>query len=143
MINTGLFTSNTAEWATPQAFFDELDKEFHFDLDPCSTDANAKCELHYTIDNDGLMQNWGGAKSVLQSSVWEGDRQVGQEVLRGIAEAEHPGCYAYPGKDRYGLLPRLHLQESTGGQIHPRQAAFQRSQAGRTVSEYGCNLLVI
>lgn len=60
MITRGLFTSNTDEWATPQSFFDELNKEFRFTLDPCSTDYNAKCELHYTIDNDGLTQNWGG-----------------------------------------------------------------------------------
>lgn len=60
MITQALFSSNTDEWATPQSFFDELNKEFGFTLDPCSTDYNAKCELHYTIDNDGLTQNWGG-----------------------------------------------------------------------------------
>ena len=37
MINKSLFTSNTEEWATPQAFFDELNKEFNFTLDPCAT----------------------------------------------------------------------------------------------------------
>lgn len=62
MINNGLFTSNTNEWATPDSLFKELDAEFHFDLDPCSTDDNAKCELHYTIDTDGLTQNWGGRR---------------------------------------------------------------------------------
>ena len=62
MINTGLFSSNTAEWATPQAFFEELDREFHFDLDPCATDSNAKCRFYYTIENDGLAQNWGGRR---------------------------------------------------------------------------------
>jgi site-specific DNA-methyltransferase (adenine-specific) len=60
MINKGLFTSSSNEWATPDSLFKELDAEFHFDLDPCSTDENAKCELHYTIDTDGLTQNWGG-----------------------------------------------------------------------------------
>ena len=54
--------SNTSEWATPQAFFNDLDREFHFTLDPCSTDDNAKCELHYTVDNDGLTQDWGGQR---------------------------------------------------------------------------------
>ena len=62
MITQALFSSNTDEWATPQSFFDELNKEFRFTLDPCSTDYNAKCELHYTIDNDGLTQNWGGTE---------------------------------------------------------------------------------
>ena len=60
MITKGLFTSNTPEWATPQGFFDKLDAEFHFTIDPCSTHENAKCEKHFTIEDDGLAQNWGG-----------------------------------------------------------------------------------
>ena len=59
-MNTGLFTSNTPEWATPQAFFNELNKEFHFTLDPCSTHENAKCAKHYTKADDGLSKSWGG-----------------------------------------------------------------------------------
>ena len=60
MINKGLFTSFTDEWATPQDFFQTLDEEFHFTLDPCSTDNNAKCKLHYTLRDNGLEQDWGG-----------------------------------------------------------------------------------
>jgi len=45
MINKGLFTSNTPEWATPQAFFDELNKEFDFNLDPCANTENHKCAI--------------------------------------------------------------------------------------------------
>ena len=43
-INDGMFSSKTDLWSTPQATFDELNKEFHFTLDPCSTHENAKCE---------------------------------------------------------------------------------------------------
>lgn len=62
MITSGLMSSNTPEWATPMAFFKELDKEFHFTLDPCSTHENAKCEKHYTKEDDGLKQDWGGSR---------------------------------------------------------------------------------
>ena len=62
MINESLFSSNSNEWATPQKFFDELNAEFHFNLDPCSTHQNAKCPKHFTLDEDGLSQNWGGYK---------------------------------------------------------------------------------
>lgn len=55
-----MFSSQSNEWATPQSFFDILNKEFGFTLDPCSTHENAKCEKHYTIEEDGLSQNWGG-----------------------------------------------------------------------------------
>lgn len=55
-----MMSSNTPEWATPQSFFDALNREFHFTLDPCSTHENAKCEKHYTKEDDGLSKNWGG-----------------------------------------------------------------------------------
>ena len=58
----GCFSSNSDEWATPQSLFDELDREFHFDLDPCSTHENHKCEKYYTLENDGISQNWGGVE---------------------------------------------------------------------------------
>lgn len=50
------FSSKTNEWATPQGFFDELDKEFHFSLDPCATAKNAKCKLYYS--SGGLEKSW-------------------------------------------------------------------------------------
>lgn len=60
MINEAMFTSKTNEWATPQAFFDELDKEFNFTLDPCATPQNAKCARYFTKEIDGLSQSWRG-----------------------------------------------------------------------------------
>lgn len=54
------FSSNTNEWATPQKLFDDLNEEFHFTLDPASTHENAKCEKHFTMEEDGLQQSWGG-----------------------------------------------------------------------------------
>lgn len=55
-----MFSSKTDLWSTPQDFFNKLDEEFNFDLDPCSTHENAKCNKHFTIVEDGLKQNWGG-----------------------------------------------------------------------------------
>ena len=55
-----LFTSRSDEWATPQSVYEPLDSEFHFTLDPCATEDNHKCEAYYTIDDNGLLQNWGG-----------------------------------------------------------------------------------
>jgi site-specific DNA-methyltransferase (adenine-specific) len=58
MINKGMMTSNTPEWATPQNFFDELNKEFEFTFDVCATKENAKCPNYYTKEQDGLSQCW-------------------------------------------------------------------------------------
>lgn len=55
-----MWSSNTPEWSTPQDFFDKLDREFSFTLDPCCTHENAKCSKHYTKEDEGLSKNWGG-----------------------------------------------------------------------------------
>lgn len=55
-----MFSSATDMWETPQNFFDELDKEFHFSCDVCATRENAKCAKFYTPEQDGLKQTWGG-----------------------------------------------------------------------------------
>ncbi len=58
MMNTKvMFSSESNEWGTPKELFDELDTEFHFTLDPCSTHENAKCKKHYTVEEDGLSQD--------------------------------------------------------------------------------------
>ena len=57
-MNKGLLTSNTSEWSTPQDFFDKLNKEFHFGLDPCCTHKNVKCGFYFTLFEDGLKQDW-------------------------------------------------------------------------------------
>lgn len=59
-ITKGMMSSNTGEWATPQAFFDGLDAEFHFVVDVCATDRNAKCGTYYSPGIDGLKQTWKG-----------------------------------------------------------------------------------
>lgn len=59
-INSGLFTSNTDLWATPQDFFDQLNNEFGFDLDVCALPENAKCDRYYTPNDDGLKHEWTG-----------------------------------------------------------------------------------
>jgi phage N-6-adenine-methyltransferase len=56
---TVLFSSATDEWPTPQAFFDKLDRRYHFTLDPCATPENAKCPIYFTREQDGLKQDWG------------------------------------------------------------------------------------
>ena len=55
-----LFSSASDVWATPQDFYDKLNKEFSFNLDPCALPENAKCEKFFTPEQNGLIQNWGG-----------------------------------------------------------------------------------
>ena len=55
------FSSKSDNWATPQEFFDDLHAEFDFDFDVCASVENHKCEKYFTIEQDGLKQNWTGA----------------------------------------------------------------------------------
>lgn len=52
-LTKGVFSSTTDLWETPQGFFDRLNEEFHFDLDPCALPDNAKCEKYFTPEEDG------------------------------------------------------------------------------------------
>lgn len=62
MINKALFSSKTDQWATPPDFFEELDREFHFDLDPCADETNHKTPEYFTKEQDGLLQDWSGRR---------------------------------------------------------------------------------
>ena len=59
-MNKVLFSSEKEEWETPQNLFDELNKEFSFDVDVCALPENAKCQKFFTPEDNGLQKNWGG-----------------------------------------------------------------------------------
>lgn len=46
-------------WKTPKSLYEELDKEFHFDFDPCPYN-----EGEITDENDGLKIEWGSCNFV-------------------------------------------------------------------------------
>lgn len=58
-----MYSSKSDEWATPQQYFDDINQEFNFNLDPCATKNNHKCDEYYTQEDDGLRKNWGGRES--------------------------------------------------------------------------------
>lgn len=55
-----MFSSKTDMWATPQWLFDELNERYHFTLDVCAVEENAKCANFYSPELDGLSQPWKG-----------------------------------------------------------------------------------
>lgn len=58
-MNNVIFSSASDEWATPQNVYDQLNAEFHFNLDPCATHENHKCNRYFTKEQNGLNQWWG------------------------------------------------------------------------------------
>lgn len=59
-LNAALFSSAKEDWETPKDLFDMLDQEFHFTLDPCASNENAKCRKYFTKQENGLSKDWGG-----------------------------------------------------------------------------------
>ena len=53
-----MFSSSSDEWATSQDFFDKLNEEFRFTLDPCANAENHKCDKYFTKEQNGLVQDW-------------------------------------------------------------------------------------
>lgn len=55
------FSSATDLWATPQAYFDQVNKEHGpFGTDVCALESNAKAPVYFTPEMDGLAQEWTG-----------------------------------------------------------------------------------
>jgi phage N-6-adenine-methyltransferase len=84
MINKGMMSSNTDQWATPQTFFDEVNTEFDCTLDVCADYSNAKCGLYFTKEMDGLKQNWG-------SHVCWMNPPYGREIGKWVKKAAESG----------------------------------------------------
>lgn len=79
-------TSEKDDWETPQSLFDRLDSIHHFTLDPCSTHENAKCEKHFTVEEDGLAQSWEG-ETVFCNPPY--GRNIGAWVRKCSEESRH------------------------------------------------------
>jgi len=47
-----LYSSKSDHWETPQKLWEELDQEFHFDMDLAASKTNSKC-----IDREGEYEN--------------------------------------------------------------------------------------
>lgn len=82
----GCYSSQSVEWETPLELFRELDNEFHFNLDPCSTDENAKCVNHFTKEIDGLKQNWKGYRVFCNPPY--GRKETGEWVKKCFCESQ-------------------------------------------------------
>lgn len=83
-----MFSSETDMWATPQEFFNQLDKVFRFETDVCALPENAKCQQYYTPDTDGLQQQWTGV-------CWMNPpygREIGKWVEKAFRSAKDNGA---------------------------------------------------
>jgi phage N-6-adenine-methyltransferase len=74
-----MFSSKRYDWRTPQDLFNELDKEFHFNLDVCA-DHKLKESMFYLTGENGLHTNWNGY------TCWM-NPPYGREITKWISKA--------------------------------------------------------
>ena len=80
-----MFSSKSNDWETPADFYSQLDAEFGFTLDPCASQASAKCSSFYTADDDGLSKNWEG-QTVFMNPPY--GRKIGNWIQKAYEEGE-------------------------------------------------------
>jgi phage N-6-adenine-methyltransferase len=73
------FSSKTDLWATPQEFFDKYNALYGFNLDVCANQNNAKCSNFFSIEDNGLEQEWRG-------SCWM-NPPYGREIIHWMRKA--------------------------------------------------------
>ena len=83
-MNAALLSSKNMCWCTPKDFFDKLNSEFGFVLDPAATDKTAKCSLYYTPETDGLSQSWDCGGAVFCNPPY--GREISKWVLKAYEE---------------------------------------------------------
>lgn len=143
MINDAMFSSNTNEWATPQAFFDELNKEFDFTLDPCATPQNAKCARYFTKEIDGLAQSWRGevvfcnppygrdiSKWVAKAyaETLSGEAKLVVLFIPARTDTAYFHDYIYKKHEIRFVRGRLHFNESNCGAPFPSMVVVMRGR---------------
>lgn len=84
MINAGLLSSSTDQWATPRAFFDQWDARFRFELDVCADAGNAKCRRYFSADDDGLAQEWAPFRCWMNPPY---GREIGRWMQKALEES--------------------------------------------------------
>lgn len=88
-----MVSSKSNEWATPKRFFEYLNSQFCFQLDPCATKENSKCQKFFTKDDDGLMKEWsmnGSGRSVFVNPPYGGHTK--EWLLKCVHESHEHHC---------------------------------------------------
>lgn len=138
-MNNVHYSSKSEEWSTPLDFFQKLNKEFVFDLDPCATKENHKCFYYFTKEQDGLKQSWGGVHCICKSSIRKGYKKLGTESIRGVTKTKYYCGDVAPSKNRYVIFSQLHIPQSRGT-FYQGSIKVWRQQKLSTVSKYDSNI---
>ena len=129
-------SSEDMTWATPQEWFDYLNLEFGFTLDPCCWPETAKCKRYYTPETDGLAQSWQDERVFMNPPLRQGLGQVDEESLRG-SPRQRGACGLFcSGAGRHKLVAQLR-GEGNRSSVPKRACEVRRGDRKCTVSGGG------
>ena len=106
MISKTLFSSKTDLRETPQDFFDKLNEEFRFTLDPCATKENHKCEKYYTKEEDWLKQSRDNEIVYVNPPYW---REIGKRVQKWYFAGGGDRRYVITSKNGHETISWIHI----------------------------------
>lgn len=81
MMNEGMYSSKSDDYGTPQKLFDELNAEFNFDVDVCASADNAKCRRYFSVEENGLLQDWSKFKTCYMNPPY------GRQIINWVEKA--------------------------------------------------------
>jgi phage N-6-adenine-methyltransferase len=85
------FSSDSAEWETPDELFSPLNNEFNFTLDVCASIFNNKCQLYLDMDCDGLEVPWD------TDGFWWCNPPYGKGIINWVRKATEETLFGNPG----------------------------------------------
>jgi len=92
------FSSDSAEWETPDSLYDPLDDEFDICLDVCASEKNTKYGIFFSQEDNGLLQSWEN------DGFWFCNPPYGREIIQWVRKAtqetllNHPGLMLLPAR---------------------------------------------
>jgi phage N-6-adenine-methyltransferase len=131
-----------------QALFDALNMEFGFTVDVCASPENSKCPRFFSVEQDGLKQDWAG-EIVFMNPPY--GKQIGKWVRKAFYSAQNGSTcvclvpartdtrwfhkYCMKGEIRF-LRGRLRHNDTEGRAPFPSMIVIFRPQEFKLSSFY-------
>lgn len=76
----------TDELETPRWLFDKFNNQFRFNWDACASDANHLCDNYWTYEQNALLQDWGGGKSIWNNYPYSDPMPFLEKSVEGVRQ---------------------------------------------------------
>lgn len=117
------FSSQSVDWPTPKALFDKLNREFHFDFDPCPYGGG------YGGWNEASLMFMVWPPCILQPTLWPSTNSIFEARAR-TANCRLPD----PSQNRYALVSRFSFALRGRNSVHPRPNQIWRLEKCSAIS---------